>query len=310
MRGEYGYSVVELLVASAVMLTVSGAVLGLLHQGLAATPILEEATDLHQRARVAADSLARELRAAAAGTPSGPLSRYFAAVDPRVPDDPPGTVSNLAVTLRYVPPRGAHSRLAQPLEPSGSVAIIESIDGCPIDTTACGFVAGSRAVVFDVAGQADFLGIDAIGPGALTITQGTGVRAVTYAAGTEIAEAVQVTYVFDAAARQLRRRERGGSFVVADNVTAMAFDYFGDDMVALPLSLFQDGPFTGSGPMAFDRDLLRVRTVRATLRLETGVDAMRGPDVRLFARPGTATGGPVIPDIVWRIDASLRNGGS
>ncbi|HJR61994.1 MAG TPA: hypothetical protein VJ813_21485 [Vicinamibacterales bacterium] len=308
MTREKGYSVLELLVASAVMLTVSGAVLVLLHDGLAGTPILEETTDLHQRARVLADALAKELRAAAAGTPSGPLSRYFAAVDPRRGDDPPGSVSSLALTLRYVPPRSAHSRLAQPLEPGMAVAVIEAIDGCPIGTIACGFVAGSRAVVFDAAGHADFLEIEAIGPGALTIDPGAGSRVISYAAGSEIAEAVEVTYFLDAAARQVRRRHGGTALAVADNVTAMTFDYFGDDMAAIPLSLFQDGPFRGAGAMMFDTDLLRVRTVRATIRLETGVDAMRGRDVRLFARPGTATGRRVIPDIVWRIDVSLRNG--
>src|SRR5688500_7751989 len=92
MNREAGYSVLELLVASAVMLIVCGAVLGLLHDGLAGTPILEETTDLQQRARVAGDSLAAELRAAAAGTPAGPLSRHFAAVDPRRVEDPPGSV--------------------------------------------------------------------------------------------------------------------------------------------------------------------------------------------------------------------------
>jgi hypothetical protein len=51
----------------------------------------------------------------------------------------------------------------------------------------------------------------------------------------------------------------------------------------------------------------RIRTVRATLRLETGVDAMRGSDPRFFARPGTAVTRRVIPDIVARVDVSLRN---
>ena len=80
-----GYSLIELVIASAIMLTVSGAVLGLVHDGLAGTPILEETTDVHQRARVVADAVAADLRAAAAGTPSGPLSRHFAAVEPRRP---------------------------------------------------------------------------------------------------------------------------------------------------------------------------------------------------------------------------------
>jgi hypothetical protein len=310
MTRESGYSVVELLVASAILLTVSGAVLTLLHDGLAATPVLEETTDLHQRARVTADVLGADLRAAAGGTASGALSRYIASVDPRRPTDPPGTTSPSAVIVRYVVPRGAHGRLAQPLDPGGAAAIIVGSSGCPLNTIACGFTAGTRAVVFDTSGFSDFLEIDAIGPGVLSISGPAGGRSTTYPTGAEIAEAVEVAYFFDPASRQLRRQEGSATFVVADNVNAVAFEYLAYDLVQLPLGTFEDGPFTGAGATAFDADLLRVRAVRATVRVETGIAAMRGTDVRRFARPGTATGRRVIPDIVWRVDVSLRNAGS
>ena len=304
---QSGHTVVELVIASAILLSVSGAVIGLLHEGLAGTPLLEETTDLHQRARVAADALAGELRLAAAGTPSGPLTVFFGAIDPRHPADPVGTASSAALTLRYVPSGGAHSRLAQPLAPMAAVAVVDAFNGCPVGATACGFVAGTSAVVFDAAGNADMLEVDAIGPGILTVSSPAGPRAVSYPAGAEIAEAVQVTFFFDAPNRQLRRQEGGGSFVVADNITSLAFDYFDAAMVPLPLSLFRDGPFTGAGPMILDADVSRIRAVRATLRLETGVDTMRGSDPRFFARPGTATGRRVIPDFVARVDVSVRN---
>lgn len=306
MTRERGFSVIELMIASAVLFTVCGAVLGLLHDAVAATPVLEETTDLHQRARVAVDAIAAELRLAAAGTPSGPLTRFFAAVEPRRITDPPGTASADTITVRYVPSRGAHGRLAQPLAPGAPVAIVD-MAGCPLNTVACGFVAGTIMVVFDASGAADFVEVEAIGPGALTISDLAGSRGVTYGAGAEIAEAVQVTYLFDAAARQLRRAEGGGSFVVTDNVTGVSYEYFADNMIAIPLASFADGPFVGSASTTFDADLLRVRTVRATLRLETGVDAMRGADTTLFARPGTATGTRTIPDLRVRTDVSLRN---
>lgn len=307
MKGQGGFSIIELLVATAILFVVSGAVLGLLHDGLAGTPILEEAADLHQRARVVSDALSTELRASAAGPPSGALSRYFAAVEPRHPVDPVGSASPTAITLRYVPAGGAHARLMQPLAPGVPVAILEAA-GCPVNTTACGFVAQTTAVIFDGAGHADFVQIDAIGPGILTITDLGGGRSVSYAAGAEIAEALQVTYFFDAPARQLRRAEGSGTFVVLDNVIAVTFDYFADGMAPMSLPQFQDGPFVGAGATAFDADLLRVRAIRAALRLETGVDRMRGVDAALFARPGTATGRRTIPDVVARVDIALRNG--
>ena len=306
MTREQGFSVVELLISSAILFMVCGAVLGLLHDGVAATPVLEETTDLHQRVRVAVDAISGELKLAAAGTPAGALSRFFAAVEPRRLSDPPGSASAAAMTVRYVPPRGAHGGLAQPLAPGAAVAILETA-GCPLNTVACGFVAGTIAVVFDTTGAADFVQVDAIGPGALTISDMSGTRSVSYPAGAEIAEAVQVTYFHDPAARQLRRAEGGGSFVVTDNVTGLSFEYYTDDLVSMPLASFSDGPFVGAGATAFDADLLRVRAVRATLRIETGVDSMRGVDATLFSRPGTATGSSTIPDLIARVEVALRN---
>jgi prepilin-type N-terminal cleavage/methylation domain-containing protein len=306
MTGQRGFSIVELLVASAILFVVSGAMLGLLHDGLAGTPVIEESTDLHQRARVIADVIASELRLAARGTPSGALSRYFAAIEPKRPTDPVGAAVPDAVTIRYVPAGGAHARLAQPLVPGAAMAILDGA-GCPANTTACGFVANTGAAVFDATGNVNFVDIETIGPGVLTIADTAAGRSTSYPAGTEIAEAMQVTFSFDASARQLRRTEGGGTFVVADNVTALTFEYFDDDCVRVALSQFADGPFMGSGGTAFDADLLRLGSVRATVRLETGVDALRGRDTALFTRPGTATRSRTIPDISERIDVALRN---
>lgn len=306
MREERGYTFVELIVASGIVIAVCAAVLGLLHDGLAATPVLEETTDLHQRMRVSIDRLDAEIRAAAAGSPSGSISRFFAAIEPRGPTDAPGTALPSRLTVRYVPHGGAYSRLVQPLVPAAPVAFIETV-GCPVGTTACGFNAATTALVFDTTGSADLVSVDAIGPGALTISSVAAGRAA-YPAGSEVVEARQVSFVFDPVARQLRRLEGGGSFVLVDNITALSFQYFAADMSPLPLAIFADGPFVGSGSIAFDADLLRVRTVRATLRMETGVDRLRGSDPRFFTRPGTAIGPRVIPDMVARFDVTLRNG--
>jgi hypothetical protein len=90
-------------------------------------------------------------------------------------------------------------------------------------------------------------------------------------------------------------------------VTGVRFDYFADDLAQLSIAQFADGPFLGSGAAAFDADLLRLAAVRATVRLETGVAAMRGADSALFGRPGSATRPLTIADVVQRIDVSLRN---
>ena len=288
MTGHRGYTVVELLIATAVMLAMTSAVMTLVHDGLMRTPLLEDAADLHQRARVVADAIAADLRAAGNGTAAGPLSAVLPAVEPRWIGAAVGSAAVDAVTIRYVPPLAARSRLAQPLEPSSSVAVLEPA-GCPQMSTACGFTTGMRVVVFDPAGQMDGLLVEAIGPDVLLLSAAPGARSSTYPAGSEIAQIVEASYTVDAPTRQLRRSEGGGTFAIADNVEALTFEYHGDGLALLPVSRFEDGPFRGSGQRMFDADLLGVRAVRATLRL--------------------ASGNPRAPALAATLTVSLRTGG-
>lgn len=287
MTHDRGYALLELLIATAVLLAMTGAVMTLLQDGLVRTPVLEEASDLHQRARVTAEALATDLRAAGSGTPSGPLSALFPSIEPRQPGAPAGSASPDAVTIRYVPARAARSRLLEPLDPGAGAAVLD-VTGCPRQTTACGFTAGVTALVFEPSGQSDLLRVLGIGPGTVTIGTSAPPRAVTYAAGSEIAEAVEVGYMLDAAG-QLRRTEGGGAFALADNVEALTFEYLDENLAPLPLSAFQDGPFHATGERMFDADLLRIRVIVATVRL--------------------ASGSPAVPPGRARITVALRNGG-
>lgn len=109
---------------------------------------------------------------------------------------------------------------------------------------------------------------------------------------------------------------------IADNVVALSFEYFGDpnppttprppagvenclydpagnpkpmamlagpseSLVPLPLSIFSDGPWCGSGGTQFDADLLRVRAVRVNLRIQATQAAFRGNGTS-FLRSGTS----------------------
>jgi type II secretory pathway pseudopilin PulG len=285
---DRGYTLLEVVVATGIMLAMTGAVMTLLHDGLVRTPMLEEAADLHQRARVAAEALAADLRAAGSGTPSGPLSALFPAAEPRRPGDPAGSASADLLTIRYVPAHAARAHLLEPLTPASDAAILDP-SGCPSQTTACGFTAGVNALLFDSSGQMDTLRVDAISAGTLVIAAPAAPRAATYPAGSEVAEAVEATYALDSASRQLRRTEGGGTFPLADNVEALTFEWLGDGLAPLALTQFQDGPFRAAGPRMFDVDLLRVRAIRATIRLTSS-----------SARA---------PAVTARFTVALRNGG-
>lgn len=342
MKGHAGYSVVELLVATAVMLTATGAVFHLLDDGIARSALWNESADLHQRARVGAEVLSSEIRAAGAGSGRDPLQRFFATVEPRRRTS--GAATTAAITLRHVPDHAPWSTLAGPLPPGGGLVGIARRSGCPLGTIACGFTAGMDAVVFDGTGNWDTVLIQAIGPDALVVVDRPGPRSAAYSAGAAIVEFVETTLYLDGAQGTLRREHPGVSDLpMLDHVVDLRFEYFGEPsppvsprppvgianclydaagatvplpvlaadhgaLASLPIAMLSDGPMCGSGATAYDVDLLRIRRIRASIRLQTGVSMLRGADPRLFARPGTARlAERMLPDVSLAIDVTPRN---
>ena len=341
MKNQAGYTLVELVVAAAVMLTVASGILAVIGSGLGSSAVWNEASDLHQRARVAAETFTAEINAAGAGTLNGPLSRFLPAVEPKRRGA--GAAAS-AITVRYVPVNGPSSTLSADLSPGGSSAAIVVHPGCGAGTTACGFVSGSDVILFDHAGNWDVSTVQTIGPATLELADPSGMRSSTYPAGSFVAQLVETTLFFDSAERQLRREQPGGGALpVLDNVVDLQFSYFGDPLppveptpplgtatclatatgasvpqpvlyadhgalALLPLATLTDGPYCGTGGGAYDVDLLRIRSIRVVLRLQAGVDTLRGRDARLFARPGSATTRDrSIPDEIVSLDLSPRN---
>ena len=71
-----------------------------------------------------------------------------------------------------------------------------------------------------------------------------------------------------------------------------------------------DGPWCpdAAAPNRFDADLLRIRRVRFTLRVQTALASLRGPIGPLFARGGTARAGArYVPDLEIQLDVTPRN---
>ena len=81
-------------------------------------------------------------------------------------------------------------------------------------------------------------------------------------------------------------------------------------LVALTAAHLTDGPFCPNDTNAnrWDADLLRIRKVGVTLRVQTAVAALRGPAGVLFTRGGTSSGGVKwVPDQELHFDISPRN---
>ena len=216
---ERGFTLAELLIAMAITTTTAGALLSLLVAGQSIARLQPEAADLQQRARIATQVIGTELARAGAGLDAGPaagpLSRRFA---------PVSLSADGGLTIWYVGEAGAQAALAASLERDAVLALVTLPLACAGSATACGFAAGTTALLFDDAGCHDVARIEAVEDSALALRPAT--RSCVYAAGSAIAQGEVRTYRVDPATRQLLRRDEAMnlSVPVIDSVTAMTVE--------------------------------------------------------------------------------------
>ena len=266
MKNQAGTSVVELLVASGIMLAASAAVLTLVNRSLAQSPKWNDDADLHQRARVAAEVITRVLSAAGASVPNSAGVPVFPAIEPRRRSA--FTPASSAVTVRYAPEGGAWSTIAADLLPGDGTVEIAAPPGCPTDVIACGFGAADDVALLDGAGGWHLLVVEGVTPPTLSIADRVPGRTATFRAGATIAELVETSLYFDRPSGVLRQEGPGdGDFPLVDRVADLRFEFLGAGQAPLPLSALMDGPLCGSGSLAYDCDVHRIRTVRAVLRI-------------------------------------------
>jgi prepilin-type N-terminal cleavage/methylation domain-containing protein len=81
-------------------------------------------------------------------------------------------------------------------------------------------------------------------------------------------------------------------------------------LVEMTPALLTDGPWCpdATARNRFDADLLRIRRVRFSLRVQTAVESLRGPASALFTRGGLARAARrYVPDLEIQLDVSPRN---
>ena len=113
-RGDAGFTIVELLISSLIMVVVTGAIFSLMNPAQGTFQVQPEVSDLQQRLRVGIDTLQKDLVMAGAGIYSGPsagmLSYFIAPIMPYqafgVAADPAQAIyfRNDAISLLFVPP--------------------------------------------------------------------------------------------------------------------------------------------------------------------------------------------------------------
>jgi hypothetical protein len=286
----------------------------------------------------------------AVGEPSGPLGDFLPPIIPRrlglLNADGPTIARPDAVTIVGTLGTSSQTRTAAPFVSAVADVVVENELPCPTGRPVCGLATGMHVLVFDRLGHFDMFGVTQVAADSARLQLHARTQSGEYQAGAFLAEAETHTYYFDAANSQLRHYDGNQTDVpVVDHVSGLSIEYFGvpspplapkppagtencvytttgeprglvtlaavgGALAPLPLSMLADGPWCGGGSNQFDVDLLRIRKMRVTLRVEATPDAFRAHGLA-FARPGTSrSSNRYLPDEVLTFDVAPRNLGA
>jgi hypothetical protein len=355
LSSEAGYSLVEMLIASAIMITVTGAIFGLLNPAQGTAQAQPEQSDLQQRMRIGSDVLFKEMLMAGAGpyfgSRTGSLINFFAPIVPRRMGLNDADARDVAladiVTLSYIPNSYSQTTIEQSMPPQSTELKVTYPPNCPVAKDLCGFEIGMSVIIFDSTGHFDTFTLTQVQHDAGHLQHRGQTMNHEYAAGSTITQVVTNTYYRNPDTNQLVRYDGGTSELpLVDDVVDLRFEYFGDpnpptqpkpspgaganclydeagnynagampvlasdegSLAKLPLTMFQNGPWCGGGDNEFDADLLRIRKVRVTLRMQAASPTLRGTDANLFMNPGKSQGGNrLVPDYTVRFEITPRN---
>lgn len=354
IRNERGYTLTELLISTAIMLTVTSAIFGLMNPAQGTSQAQPEVADMQQRMRVSTDTIFKELVMVGAGpymgAQTGSLMRFFAPLLPRkgagTTPDARDVFRSDAITITYIPNTSAQTTIRDEMPPNAVPIKVDAQAGCPDaqHNALCGFYEGMEVLIFDDTGASDTFTITSVADEALQLRHRGMNLSKTYEPGSKIAQAVRKTFYLDTVNNQMRVIIGETDTPFVDNVVGVLFEYFGDPVppveprppagqanclydavgnytAAMPVltadagsltrltpAMLTDGPWCGGGTNEFDADLLRVRQVRVTLRMQVASGSLRGTDPALFARPGTSVGGErFVPDYSVSFDVTPRN---
>ncbi|MBM3750082.1 MAG: hypothetical protein FJW21_02710 [Acidimicrobiia bacterium] len=271
-----GHSIVEVLISMTLGLLVTAALVLLVVETTRLALAQSDRFELQQRARVALDLMTRDLRIAGAGVDRGPatgaLAHQFPAVWARRigrGGDAPTVARTSAFTVVAVPDTLAQTTSLDTVMSTSTAITVHAAAHCTAARPACGFAAGTTFGVFDDAGALSIWSTDRVSGQALSVRP-VAVAATPIDADAVVAEVLVRGYVHDPATRQLRYFDGEAPHQpLIDGVDQMVIRYF-DAAGEVPVAIFSDGPWLGSGETLFDVDLLRVRRVRIELILRAG----------------------------------------
>jgi type II secretory pathway pseudopilin PulG len=339
---QAGYTIVELLVAAAVLLMLTALTCLVLVEAKTSMEVSGERADVQQRARAGAEGMISALRDAGAGADrggrAGPLVQWLPPVWPGRRDR---TDAATGVTTLRVVPDIPPATLALDA-PAGSATLDFDRGGCALP---CGFTDGLRVIVLDGRGDFDLFVLIATDGASAEVRQLSAGTQASYSRGAAVLPVELRTFYWNGGASELRSDDGDrGDFPAVSNIAGVSFEFFGDPfpplqprppmgeenclydalgtprtglpvlppaggtLAPLAVALFEDGPWCGSGVQPFDADLLRIRSVRFAVRAQAGESAYRGADALFFQNPGTAQHATrFVRDVIVQTTVTPRN---
>ena len=257
--GNAGFTLVEMLISTLIMLVVVGSVFTLVDPSRSTSQTQPEVADMQQRMRMAADMIEKDLIMAGAGTYSGSiagsLANFFPPVLPYrtgVNADPGLSFFPDRISITYVPDTAAQTRIRDAMPQPSSEIKVDPQPGCPAGDQLCGFKQGMRVVIFDQTGAYDIFTITAVQTESLHLQHRPPNPDFTKAYRPEdnsrIAQVDTHVYYHDAPAAQLHHYDGFLEDVpIVDNSIGVRFRYFGD-----PNPPLAPRPATGGSNCLFD----------------------------------------------------------
>jgi Tfp pilus assembly protein PilW len=240
-----GFTLVEFVVATAVVLLALSLAVALVVPATGACLTLPESTDLQQRVRVAAETLRADIAAAGNGFSLAWGASGSAAWPPVVPCRwttatlsavPGGCAASDSLTVLSMPAVAPQAITEATLTDLTAPIRIAAASACSLERAACRLHVGAPMLLADGTSAFDVFTASAVSSDGTLIAHGPGRLSGAYATGALLGEVSVRSYALGAdsetGAPQLRRTDWGGaSQPVTDHVVTLTFQYFGE---ALP----------------------------------------------------------------------------
>jgi len=268
-RRNAGFTLVEMLIAMAVMLVILGGVFQAFNPAQGSFQTQPEAADMQQRLRVGTDRLYSGLVIAGAGVYSGAavgaLGNFFAPVLPyrigRTNSDPARGVffRDDAITIFSVPTTASQCTIRDQMPQPSSEVKVNAEPGCPANDPLCGFEEGMKVVIFDNTGSFDFFTITQVQSSSLHLQHRPPINpddfSKAYDVGAVISQMNAETYYWrqDAATNTFQLMHYDlfdEDMPLIDDVVGLRFEYMGEASPPVLRAPVTDpvGPWTSYGP--------------------------------------------------------------